>query len=94
MFNFNDKKINSKGDYKKMINKYENIFKLDTKDTSYIIRISHFNHVLNDYYGARISDTLNFDFSKEKYGCMAGTAVNYSEDDVSYVFKNGQRMFY
>ena len=68
-----------------MINKYENIFKLDTKDTSYIIRISHFNHVLNDYYGARISDTLNFDFSREKYGCMAGTAVNYSEEDVSYV---------
>ena len=68
-----------------MINKYENIFKIDTKDTSYIIRISEFNHVLNDYYGAKISDTLDFKFSKEKYGCMAGTAVYYSEDDVSYV---------
>ena len=68
-----------------MINKYDNIFKIDTKDTSYIIRISKFNHILNDYYGARINDTLNFDFSQEKYGCMAGTAVNYSEEDTSYV---------
>ena len=68
-----------------MINKYDNIFKIDTLNTSYIIRISHFNHVLHDYYGTRINDTLNFNFSKEKYGCMAGTAVYYSEDDVSYV---------
>ena len=68
-----------------MINKYDNIFKLDTKDTSYIIRISDFNNVLNDYFGARISDTLDFNFSKEKYGCMAGTAIYYSKEDVSYV---------
>ena len=68
-----------------MINKYNNIFKIDTQATSYIIRISDFNHVLNDYYGARITDTLNFDFSKEKYGCAAGTAINYSEEDISYV---------
>ena len=68
-----------------MINKYENIFKLDTKDTSYIIRISNFNHILHDYYGAKITDTLDFEFSKEKYASMAGTAVNYSEEDPSYV---------
>ena len=68
-----------------MINKYDNIFKIDTKETTYIIRISKFNHVLNDYYGAKINDTLNFDFSQEKYGCMAGTTVYYSEEDVSYV---------
>ena len=68
-----------------MISRYDNIFKIDTLDTSYIIRISHFNHVLNDYYGAKINDTLDFSFSKEKYGCMAGTAVYYSEEDVSYV---------
>ena len=60
-----------------MINKYENIFKLDTKDTSYIIRISEFNHVLNDYYGARISDTLDFKFSKEKYGCITKRTLLY-----------------
>ena len=68
-----------------MITVIDNIFKLDTNNTSYIIRISPFNHVLNDYYGAKIIDTLDFDFSKEKYSTMAGTAVNYSKDDNTYV---------
>ena len=68
-----------------MINKYNNIFKIDTLNTSYIIRISDFNHVLNDYYGARISDTLDFEFSKEKYASMGGTAVNYSKEDPTYI---------
>ena len=67
-----------------MINKIDNIFKIDTKNTSYIIRISHFNHILNDYYGGKISDTLNFDFSKEKYASQAGTSTNYSEEDTNY----------
>ena len=44
----------------------KNIFKIDTKNTTYIIRISPFNHVLTDYYGAKIIDTLDFEFSKEK----------------------------
>ena len=67
-----------------MINKYDNIIKIDTKDTSYIIRLSKFNHILNDYYGGKINDTLNFDFSKEKYGCTMGTSVYYKEEDDSY----------
>ena len=67
-----------------MITVLDNIFKLDTNNTSYIIRISSFNHVLNDYYGGKISDTLNFDFSKEKYASSAGTATNYSEEDTNY----------
>ena len=68
-----------------MINKYNNIFKIDTLNTSYIIRISKFNHVLNDYYGAFIDDTLDFEFSKEKYASMGGTAVNYSKEDNTYI---------
>ena len=42
-----------------MISYKENIFKIDTKNTSYIIRISPFKHVLNDYYGAKIEDFEN-----------------------------------
>lgn len=68
-----------------MITKTNNIFKLDTENTSYIIRISPFNHILNDYYGTKIIDTLDFEFSKEKYSTMAGTAVNYSKEDNTYV---------
>ena len=67
-----------------MITVLDNIFKLDTNNTSYIIRISSFNHVLNDYYGAKIIDSLDFEFSKEKYSTMAGTAVNYSKEDNTY----------
>ena len=50
-----------------MITFNNNIFKIDTKNTSYIIRISRFNHLLNDYYGARIENDDNFEFSMEKY---------------------------
>jgi alpha-galactosidase len=39
-----------------MIKKIDNIFKLDSKNTSYIIRISKYGHILNDYYGAKIID--------------------------------------
>lgn len=62
----------------------DSIFKLDTNNTSYIIRISPYKHVLNDYYGAKIIDTLDFEFSKEKYSYLPGTSVYYSEDDIAY----------
>ena len=42
-----------------MITFNNNIFKIDTKNTSYIIRISRFNHLLNDYYGAKIENDEN-----------------------------------
>ena len=61
-----------------MIKKIDNIFKLDSKNTSYIIRISKYGHILNDYYGAKIIDDEDFLFSKEKYSTPSGTAVSYS----------------
>ena len=67
-----------------MIRKFDDVFKLDTKNTTYLIRVSKFNHILNDYYGRKILDE-SFDFSKEKYNAPSGTAVNYSEEDFNYV---------
>ena len=67
-----------------MIRKFDDVFKLDTKNTTYLIRGSKFNHILNDYYGRKILDE-SFDFSKEKYNAPSGTAVNYSEEDFNYV---------
>ena len=67
-----------------MIRKFDDVFKLDTKNTTYLIRVSNFNHILNDYYGRKILDE-SFDFSKEKYNAPSGTAVNYSEEDFNYV---------
>ena len=61
-----------------MIKKIDNVFKLDSKNTSYIIRISKYGHILNDYYGAKIIDDEDFLFSKEKYSTPAGTAVSFA----------------
>ena len=47
-----------------MIKKIHNIFKIDTLNTSYIIRISKYGHILNDFYGAKIIDENIFEFSK------------------------------
>ena len=67
-----------------MITFNNNIFKIDTKNTSYIIRISKFNHLLTDYYGKYIPSQENYEFSKEKYDTMGGCSVWYSESDVTY----------
>ena len=48
-----------------MISYINNIFKLDTKNTSYVIRISFFNHVLSDYYGAKIIEMNHLNFLKK-----------------------------
>lgn len=61
-----------------------NIFKIDTKNTSYIIRISKFNHLLTDYYGSKIATQEDYEFSKEKYDTPGGCAVWYSESDNNY----------
>lgn len=71
-----------------MIKYLNDIFKIDTKNTSYIIRISKFNHVFNDYYGSKIIDEDNFEFSKEKYATTGGTTVTYLEEDCNYILDN------
>lgn len=64
-----------------MITFNNNIFKIDTKNTSYIIRISRFNHLLNDYYGTRIENDENYEFSMEKYPTVGGCAITYDKND-------------
>ena len=71
-----------------MIKYLNDIFKIDTKNTSYIVRISKFNHVFNDYYGSKIIDEDNFEFSKEKYATTGGTTVTYLEEDCNYILDN------
>lgn len=67
-----------------MIKRLDQYFKIDTAKTSYIISITKFNHVVNCYYGSRIDDEEDLDFTDEKYGAPEGTAINYSEDDYNY----------
>jgi len=68
-----------------MIKKINDYFKIDTKNTSYLIKISKFNHILNCYYGSKILDQESFYFAEEKYGAGAGTSTNYSEEDFNYI---------
>ena len=71
-----------------MIKKINNYFKLDTKNSSYIIFITKFNHVVCNYYGNYIFDSGDLFFTNEKYNAPTGTSVNYSEEDYNYVLDN------
>lgn len=62
-----------------MISEHNGVFKLDTKETSYIFRISQFGHVLGEYYGNKIIDKDDYSFSKEKWSFMMGTSTAYDD---------------
>ena len=62
-----------------MITFKNNIFKIDTKNTSYIFSISKFNHLLHQYYGERIDDD-DLSFILFKNPTPYGTSVNYDDD--------------
>jgi len=63
-----------------MIKVIEKVFKLDTKNSTYVFRVSPFGHLFSEYYGDYISDVDNFDFSKEKIVCPAGSSVIYDDE--------------
>lgn len=62
-----------------MITFKNSIFKIDTKNTSYIFSISKFNHLLHQYYGERIDDN-DLSFILFKNPTPYGTSVNYDDD--------------
>lgn len=63
-----------------MIIEKNNVFQLDTNDTSYIMRVSAAGHLLNEYYGRRIRHSINNnDFSKEKWPYAHGCSVIYDD---------------
>ena len=63
-----------------MIKVIDKVFKLDTKNSTYVFRVSPFGHLFSEYYGDYISDVDNFDFSKEKIVCPAGSSVIYDDE--------------
>lgn len=68
-----------------MIKFQNNVFKLDTKNTSYIFNVSSFGHLLSQYYGKYIFDHDNYDFLLDKYAYSAGTCTVYDDQkDYSY----------
>ena len=67
-----------------MIKAINSVFKMDTKNTTCLIRVSEFSHILSEYYGERIDDEDDFLWSKEKYDIPGGCAVAYDESKPGY----------
>ena len=66
-----------------MIEVFENLFKLSTRDTSYIFSITDEGHAEHIYYGKKIPDT-DVKALRLKNTIMLGTTVDYQGDKVGY----------
>ena len=66
-----------------MIEIFDKLFKLNTKETSYVFRITDEGHPEHLYYGKRIPDT-DLEALRLKNTITLGTTVDYSADKVGY----------
>jgi len=66
-----------------MININERVFKLDTKDTSYIFAITPQGHAEHIYYGARLPEA-DESVLRLKNTIILGTTVDYEKESVGY----------
>ncbi|HEY8390724.1 MAG TPA: alpha-galactosidase [Clostridia bacterium] len=67
-----------------MISFKDNIFHLDTVNTSYVFKITKFGHLQSIYYGRKISHLDDYDALIEKNSIIYGSSVLYSKDDPLY----------
>ena len=66
-----------------MINISERVFKLDTKDTSYIFAVTPQGHAEHIYYGARLPEA-DEEALKLKNTIILGTTVDYEKETAGY----------
>ncbi len=66
-----------------MISCHENHFHLQTKNTSYWISISPYQHLLTLYYGPKTSDDANQSFLNH-HQIETGTTIKYRREDSEY----------
>lgn len=67
-----------------MISFKDNIFHLDTDNTSYVFGITKFGHLQSVYYGRKISHLEDYNALIEKNAIIYGSSVLYSKDDPLY----------
>ncbi len=67
-----------------MIDFKDNIFHLDTNNTSYVFAITRFGHLQSVYYGKRISYLDDYSALIEKNAIIYGSSVLYSKADPIY----------
>ena len=78
------KYVNSRRTNMISFDKTEQIFKLDTKNTSYIIGIYDQNYLLHLYYGAKIPDCTNLFFNARRPMTASFSPSNPSVSDQSF----------
>ena len=66
-----------------MITIKDKLFKLDTKDTSYVFTLTDEGHAEHVYYGRKIPD-MNVEALRLKNTIMLGTTVDYQGDKIGY----------
>ncbi|MFZ2539936.1 MAG: alpha-galactosidase [Oscillospiraceae bacterium] len=71
-----------------MITVKENLFRLDTTNTTYLFRTTKFGHLEHIYYGARLSTVESADTLSQKRTILIGSSVIYDEADELYCFDN------
>lgn len=62
----------------------QQLFHLQTEETSYVIKVSEFGHLLNLYYGERLEQRSNLSMLDHQYNVMLGSTTAYSNSNVRY----------
>jgi len=65
-------------------NEKQQLFHLQTDETSYVIKVSEFGHLLNLYYGERLTHRSNLSVLEHQYNIMLGSTTAYSNSNVRY----------
>ena len=63
-----------------MITCKETVFHLETRKTSYVLRVNEIDHVINEYYGARLQNLDDINAIEEKWPYAYGSSVIYDEN--------------
>lgn len=63
-----------------MITCKETLFHIETSKTSYVLRVNEINHIVNEYYGARLKNLDDSSAIIEKWPYAYGSSVIYDED--------------
>lgn len=71
-----------------MITVKDNVFRLDTVNTSYIFRSTKFGHMEHIYYGVRLDDSESIEVLASKQTIPIGSSITYDPTDQLYCLDN------
>ena len=71
-----------------MITVKDNVFRLDTENTTYIFRITKFGHLEHVYYGFLLDQDDSADVIAQKSSVSIGSSISYDRSDKLYSLDN------